>query len=136
MRHNQPDEYIGVDVGAVRVGVARGSDAARMAEPLTTLPADGAIKKLGELSGAYQAAGIVVGLPRGLDGKETAQTNFVKDWVERAQKTISLPFYWQDEALTTKMSQNQDLKADIDAAAAAMILQDFLDSAGDDRVAV
>lgn len=126
------EEYLGVDVGAARVGVARGSIAARIAEPLMTLPAPKAIEELAKLAKDHQSAGIVVGLPRSLAGKETEQTGLVRDWVAKARQVIALPFYWQDEALTSRLSEGS--KHDIDSAAAAIILQDFLDIDHDDRV--
>lgn len=134
MRHNTPQEFIGVDIGSVRVGVARGSSAARLAEPLKTLAAADAIKQLTDIAAAHNAAGIVVGLPRGLDGQDTPQTKFVRDWVALAKEAIKPPFYWQDEALTTHSAQSQSSKAGLDAQAAAVILQDFLDTPEAERV--
>jgi putative Holliday junction resolvase len=128
VHHNNPREFIGVDVGSVRVGLARGSDAARMAEPLKTLPADEAIKQLADIVVQRGAAAVVVGLPRGLDGQDTPQTNLVREWLKQAQQAIKLPFYWQDEALTTKSAEDHDSKQGIDADAASVILQDFLDT--------
>jgi putative Holliday junction resolvase len=128
-------EFLGVDAGSVRVGIARGNNAARLAEPLKTVPAGKAVGELKELASENSAAGIVVGLPRGLDGGETAQTTTVRQWVESAKTAISLPFYWQDEALTSRQAEEAKASpAGNDAAAAAIILQDFLDSRESDRV--
>jgi putative holliday junction resolvase len=132
-------EFLGVDVGAARVGIARGSSAARIAQPLKTVPAGQAIAELKNLAAAGPAAGIVVGLPRSLDGAETAQTELVRQWAESAKQDLNLPFYWQDEALTSHAAASQNPKTagqGIDAEAAAIILQDFLDSDENDRVAV
>ncbi|HEX4775032.1 MAG TPA: Holliday junction resolvase RuvX, partial [Candidatus Saccharimonadales bacterium] len=85
MRHNAPEEFLGVDVGSARVGVARGSSSARLAEPLKTVDAKMAVPELKTLAAGHQAAGIVVGLPRNLDGQDTAQTQFVRDWVGEAK---------------------------------------------------
>lgn len=128
-------EFLGVDVGSVRIGIARGNSAARLAEPLKTVPAEKAVDELKELASENSAAGIVVGLPRGLDGGETAQTDFVRDWVNTAKPAIGLPFYWQDEALTSRQAEeSKDFPAGNDAAAASIILQDFLDGRENDRV--
>jgi putative holliday junction resolvase len=134
VRHNQ--EYLGVDVGAARVGIARGGSFAKIAQPLKTLAAATAIDDLGELAANITADGIVVGLPRGLDGQETVQTKTVRHWVKTAQAKIGLPFYWQDEALSSHLAESQknNSAAGADAAAAAIILQDFLDSPPDERV--
>ena len=122
-------EYLGVDVGAARVGIARGNSAARLAQPIKVVAADQAMQVLFELAQTQSASGIVIGLPRSLDGQETAQTKDVRQWADELKKQISLPLYWQDEALTSQ-------KADTDDKAAALILQDFLDSAESDRVAI
>jgi putative Holliday junction resolvase len=135
--HHNPKEFIGVDVGEARVGIARGSDAARIAEPLKTVDAQDAVAAIKATVGDLGASGIVVGLPRGLSGDETSQTTNVKAWVKTAQEHIKLPYYWQDEALTSKLAeQGTSHKAGTDAVAASIILQDFLDTPENDRVEI
>ena len=133
------EEFLGVDVGGARIGLARGNSAARLAEPLKTIDAAKAEAESKQLIREQGAAGIVVGLPRGLDGSETPQTQAVRDWVGSIKTQISLPFYWQDEALTSQLAESsklKDSKVGADAVAAAIILQDFLDGPESDRVAV
>lgn len=141
MRHSDPEEFLGVDVGAARVGIARGSGLVRLAEPLKTVAAARAIDELASLASASGASAIVVGLPRNLDGKATQQTQYVHDWVNSAKNAIDLPFYWQDEALTSHLAagklQTSNFKNqtfDDHSVAAAIILQDFLNAGKDDRV--
>lgn len=139
MENRNIQEVLGLDVGAVRVGIARGNMAPRIAQPLKTVAADKAIEEVKALIKVHSADAIVVGLPRSLDGNETDQTKQIRNWAKAAQQAINLPFYWQDEALTSQLAEDSSNKADslgIDARAAAHILQDFLDSAEDDRVAV
>jgi putative Holliday junction resolvase len=126
--HRNPQEFIGVDLGAKRVGIARGSSLARIAEPLKTVPAAGALQELAAIVKRYAASGVVVGLPRNLEGKDTGQTQAVRQWVDEAKKDISLPFFWQDEALTSVAADGDD------AVAASVILQDFLDTPEAQRV--
>jgi putative Holliday junction resolvase len=139
--HNN-QEFLGVDVGSARIGIARGATAARLAEPLKTVPAAQALAELKKTAAQNGAAGIVVGLPRSLDGTETAQTELVRQWAELAKRELNLAFYWQDEALTSQAAgkiQSSKIKhqtADEHSLAAAIILQDFLDTAESDRVAV
>lgn len=124
-----------MDVGDKRVGIARGSSAARIAEPLKTVEAQEAVSLIASLAQQNKVDGIVVGLPRSLDGSETDQTKKVRDWAKAAQAQISLPFYWQDEALTSVIAQtNNDTKAGSDAVAASVILQDFLDTPSEQRL--
>lgn len=135
MRPDTPQEYIGVDVGSVRVGLARGSSAARLAQPVKTVTASEAMDELKALAEELQATGIVVGLPRSLQGKDTSQTEYVRQWIAGAKNRIKLPFYTQDEALTSKIAErNGSREGAIDAQAAALILQDFLDTPEEERL--
>lgn len=127
------EEYLAIDFGGARVGVARGNTAARLAEPLVTLPAASAMAEIKELAAKKQAHGVVVGLPRNLDGQETKQTKAVRDWAVRLKQELSLPVYFQDEAVTSQLAG--PTATGNDAAAAAIILQDFLDANESDRVA-
>ena len=124
----QSEEFLGLDIGDKRIGVARGSSIARLAEPLVVLPASKAIGDLQKLIDQHKPAGIVVGLPRSLNGEETQQTAHVRAWVDHAKKTLKQTFYWQDEALTSHeaLTKHGAQKANVDALAAAVILQDFL----------
>lgn len=133
MDHNQ--EFLGVDVGAARIGIARGGSLAKIAQPLKTVTADKAVSELSALAKDNSAAGIVVGLPRSLDGNETAQTKAVREWVKTVQAQINLPFYWQDEALTSQTAEGYgENKFGDDAKAVSLILQDFLDTPKEERV--
>jgi putative holliday junction resolvase len=133
--HNEPEEFLGVDVGDMRVGIARGSSLARIAEPVKTTDAKEAISELIVLIDQFKANGVVVGLPRNLTGAETAQTKKVRQWAERAKDQIKLPFYWQDEALTSvEVEKIGAQKVGSDALAASVILQDFLDTPKQQRV--
>jgi putative transcription antitermination factor YqgF len=83
---------------------------------------------------------IAVGLPRNLQGNETTQTEWARHWVDKAKKKLTAEFYWQDEAVTTKIAEAHQLAAGkkiaqgTDALAAAIILQDFLDTPEANRV--
>lgn len=134
-------EILALDVGEARVGIARASTAARLAEPLKTVKTKDAVDYLQDLikEGDIQAA--VVGLPRNLSGEETNQTRWVRAWVEQAKPKINRPLYWQDEALTSRVaagripkSEFQNPNSDEHSLAAAMILQDFLDTPESERV--
>ena len=115
---------MGVDVGSARIGLARGSMIAKLAEPLKTVQADSALDEIIKASPDI----VVVGLPRSLEGDDTEQTLRVREWVKAAGQKINKPFYWQDEALTSKAADSSDHPAGRDAVAASVILQDFLDT--------
>lgn len=129
-------KYLGIDYGHVRMGLAVGDSAARIARPLATLEKQSdPVAPLREVIGRERIdGGIVVGLPRGLDGQDTVQTGAVKGFAA-ALSALGTPVYFQDEAATStlaaerlKAGGSRYRKSDIDAEAAAIILQDYLDS--------
>lgn len=124
------EEIVALDVGTVRTGIARASKLARLAQPLKTVPTDEVIEELRRLSLKSQITKVVVGLPRNLRGDDTQQTEWVRHFVEDAKTQLpKIDFYLQDEALTSVSAQESGKKVtDIDAEAARIILQDFLDS--------
>jgi putative Holliday junction resolvase len=130
-------QLLGLDVGLKRTGIARASAHARLAEPLLTVSTTEVLKTLKELIKEHDVGTIVVGLPRNLQGDDTQQTTWVRDWVKDIQRKLDLPFYWQDEVLSTRIAEAKKLKFkrihDIDSLAAAIILQDFLDTPESER---
>ena len=112
---------LGVDYGAKRVGIALASDV-RVARPLVTLENNAQlVEQVAGLAAEHEAQLVVVGLPRNLDGQETAQTKLARQFAQRLQQA-GLRIYLQDEAATSLPGA-----ADKDQAAAVMILQDYLD---------
>ena len=125
---------LALDVGGSRIGVATANVVARIARPLKTLANDDAFaQQLQRCIDQESAAVLVVGLPRGLEGQHTEQTRTVEAFVDSLKKQITLPIYWQDEALTSQKAEAElkqrggsYAKGDIDALAATYILEDFL----------
>jgi len=130
-----PSSIIALDIGEKRIGVAVASTIARLARPLTTLILDeNFFTNLVEIISREDVSEIVVGMPRNLDGQPTSQTFFVETFVNELQQHTSLPIQFQDEAVTSRLAQEEleargktYVKADIDALAATYILQDYLD---------
>jgi putative holliday junction resolvase len=132
-------EILALDVGAKRVGIARASLEARLAQPFKTIKTEEAIEQLQEIIKANDVTIIVAGLPRNLSSEDTTQTRWVRNWVAKAKAELKLPFYWQDEALTSQIAESRKSKVenlDVDAEAAAIILEDFLNTDKNDRVLV
>lgn len=127
---------LGLDVGQKRIGVAIGNTEVALASPLTTLDhTDTIYSTIQQLAEREGAAALVVGLPRGLDGQDTAQTAAVTDFVSQLLTTFDIPINWQDEAVTSVQAEAElqargkpYVKSDIDALAATYILQDYLDA--------
>lgn len=129
--------FIALDIGEKRIGVATGDDMVRIAIPLDTIEVNGdEITRIIEYVVGEGASKIIIGYPRNQAGEPTAQTVFVEAFAAKLKSTMSdLPeIVFQDESLTSVHAE-QNLKAagkpyqksDIDASAAALILQDFLE---------
>jgi len=131
---NNNGRIVALDVGSKRIGVASANVVARLATPLKTLEVgDDIYEQICNLLAAETAVGLVVGLPRGMQGQDTAQTEFVQKFAADFRQHITIPLYWQDEAVTSVLSEaalkakkGSYVKGDIDALAATIILEDFL----------
>lgn len=126
--------YVSLDVGERRIGVAVADDAVRIAVPFETVEVDGnEIARILAIVIQENASTIVVGYPRNQSGEPTAQTAYVETFV-RQLRDSDATIVFQDESLTSVVAEQQ-LKAqkrpyekgDIDAYAAAIILQDYLE---------
>lgn len=132
----QTSNILGLDVGTVRIGVARVNSVARIPEILGFITNDHTLgSELKKLIAEYDIDTLVVGLPRNMQGLETAQTEYVRDFCKDMLETLNLPIIMQDETLSSVTAEKQlgsakkpYKKGDIDAQSAAVILQDYLDS--------
>ena len=124
---------LALDVGTKRIGVASASTTVLIAVPLTTIEVDGTeMDAIGKLVAAESVDTIVVGYPRNQAGDATAQTGYAEAFAAKLKDLA--PVVFQDESLTSVMAEDR-LKAsgkpyekgDIDAVAATIILQDYLE---------
>ena len=127
---------LSLDIGEVRIGFAANPAGVQIAQPRGVVKNDDkvvtSIKKIIETE---KPAVLVVGLPRGMQGQETDQTKYVREFVENLKTNISIPIVLQDEALTSVKAEHEldergksYERGDIDALAASYILQDYLDN--------
>ena len=138
---------LALDVGTKRIGYAYADTNVRIAIPRGMIPVNG--NEMAEIAKQYRlekAELLVCGLPRNSKGEETAQTEWVYNFiialkeyfVKHKQEELTVEF--QDESLTSvraeeilgsgKHELNRKDRADgrVDAEAAAIILQDFIES--------
>jgi putative Holliday junction resolvase len=128
---------IALDYGGVRIGVARANLATRLPKPLLTLVNDEQLmNNLRDLAKREKVAAFVVGLPRNLSGEDTEQTRIVRQFADQLA-TLGLPIYLQDETGTSQQAETElrqrrkpYTKGDIDALAACLILEDYLELEG------
>ncbi len=123
-----------LDVGEKRIGVAIADDAVRIAIPFTTIEVTGnEIAEIAEIALKESADTIVIGYPRNQQGEATAQTEYVEQFA-RQLEDIGPKLVFQDESLTSVLAEQRLInqkkpysKGDIDANAASIILQDYLE---------
>ena len=123
-----------LDVGEKRIGVAVADTAVRIAVAFDTIEVDGdELKKIAEIVIREGAKTIVVGYPRNQQGETTAQTQYVETFAEQLTD-MAENIVFQDESLTSVIAENRlkttkkpYTKGDIDAQAAAIILEDYME---------
>jgi putative Holliday junction resolvase len=133
-------KLLGLDVGDRRVGIAFGDTDLRLATPvdvITRATPEQDARALAVFAQKYDIAQLVVGLPRNMDGTQGAQANAVVVYAEKIARALDLPLLFWDERLTTieaaqrmlpQAGRKKKARRALDAIAAALILQDFMDS--------
>lgn len=138
MRDTVTGRVLGVDVGTVRAGLAVSDPAAVVATPLATVDAAGQPQELAarvaEVARRHGCAVVVVGLPRGMSGRDTASTSRARA-VARALEGEHLTVALWDERLSSAEAERVLLAAgrrrsqrrnERDQVAATIILQGWL----------
>jgi putative Holliday junction resolvase len=144
---------LGIDYGRRRVGLAISDPTGMLARPWKTIANRGThtdivnalvteILSLRDEDDGLEA--VVVGFPRRLGGEPNEQTEEVRALAADLEAVIGVPLVLQDERLTSREADSllalsekdwRKRKASLDATAAAIILQDYLDSAANRRMA-
>ncbi|GAA0471458.1 putative pre-16S rRNA nuclease [Actinoplanes capillaceus] len=138
---------LGVDVGQVRVGVARCDPDGILASPVVTVPRDretgddGTPKdmtELARLTAEHEAIEVVVGLPVALNGREGVAAGHVRAYAERLGAVLApVPVVLTDERMSTVVAsrrlsergvKGKRQRAVVDQAAAVEILQGWLNA--------
>ncbi len=138
---------LGIDYGAVRIGLAVSDVTGTLARPLRTIVVRGSPEtqanvletEIAKIETQFEGLGaLVVGLPTSLEGGPHAETERVLVFVEALRALTSLPIALQDERLSSIEAEQRlaarepnwrKRKSRLDAASAAVILQDYLDGA-------
>jgi putative Holliday junction resolvase len=136
---------LAIDFGQRRLGLALSDASAVIARPWRSVPAGATPAQSAGAVAALFAAGdaaldevraVVVGLPRRLNGDDTDQTGPAREFAAALRDRLGLEVHLQDERLSSREAESRlarrerdwrRRKQQIDAAAAAVILQDFLD---------
>ena len=137
-------KIIGLDVGEKRIGVAKADTDTRIAVPVGFVNVDGLEwQEIAEVAKLNNTNYFVVGLPRSNEGNETQQSLYVRNFAKiLLEKIPGAKLRFQDESLTSVVAEERLKsrgkkyeKGDIDAEAASIILQDFLESFNTNSIA-
>jgi putative holliday junction resolvase len=122
-----PRSFLAFDFGTKRVGVATGNTLTRTATPLRTVAAEGDARfvALGALIAEWQPDALVVGVPFHPDGAAHDNTARAQRFARQLHGRFKLPVHEVDERYTTTEAHAQGA-SDVDAASAAIILEQFL----------
>lgn len=127
--------FLALDIGEKRIGVAVADSSVRLAVPFATIEVDGKeLERIARLVIDEKVDAIVIGYPRNQSGETTAQTAYVEEFAKQLVD-MGPKIVYQDESLTSVLAEEQlnsygkpYTKAEIDAQAAAIILQDYMEN--------
>ena len=128
---------LGLDVGSKRVGIAISDELGMLASPASmVLRGRNELNDYRALIAQWQPVLLVAGLPTGLSGREGPQAVETRKYAEALAKTLDLPLEYWDERLSSAVAERslvesgvrrEKRKEKIDAMAAAIMLQGYLD---------
>jgi putative Holliday junction resolvase len=137
---------LGIDLGRKRIGLALSDPSGTLARPWKVVPHAPSLKAaIEEIATTIEAlaaeddglGGIVVGVPKRLDGSATDETPHALAFADGLRARLRIPLTVVDERLTSVEAESRlavrerdwkKRKAQLDAAAAAVILQEYLDT--------
>jgi putative Holliday junction resolvase len=132
---------LALDWGEVRIGVALSDETQTLATPITTLVRRPGkrfpMPRLLELTSLHQPVGIVVGLPLAPDGSEEESASAAREMAATIARRTGLPLEFWDERMSTSRAlaaiweqggSAKGRKPEVDALAASVLLQHFLDA--------
>ncbi len=131
--------YLGLDLGRASIGLALADEVLRTARPLRTLRRQGErrdLEALRAVADEYEVTRAVLGLPVNMDGSEGPAARLARDFAPRVEEALGVPVELFDERLSTFEAESRlrqrglssrRMKDVVDAEAAAVILQDWLD---------
>lgn len=131
--------WLAIDHGTKNIGLAFSDELEILASPFEVWPNQGeaTLAKIARLAGEEGAQALLVGLPRHKDGQESATAPLARAFGESLRDLTGLPLLFWDEHLTSAEAERllaqrgvkpKDRKARLDAAAAAVMLEDLMET--------
>jgi putative Holliday junction resolvase len=134
--------YLALDYGTKRIGVAVSDELKLIAQPLEYIPTEpfnAFLVRLKQVISEKEVERLFIGMPRNMDGTYGAAAQKVQDFIAALKSEISVPIQTLDERLTSAQAnrvllqgnvRRADRKQKVDAMAAAILLQGYLDAGG------
>lgn len=134
------DQFLGIDYGERRIGLAIGdllTGVARVVGLLNVSSTEDSIRQIQEVCRERGVTHLVLGLPLRMNGTDSTVTTAARKFGEALQAAIGLPLIWIDERLTTAMAERVLIDSDMaqdkrkkvrDQMAAQILLQNYIDS--------
>jgi putative Holliday junction resolvase len=129
---------LGIDLGTRRIGIALSDATGTLASPFAVLERSPDLAhRIAAIVQEEEVAVVVVGLPRSMDGRERAGAQRARREAEQLAAVVGVPLELHDERLSTVSAhaglaasgrRSRERRGMVDAAAAAVILQSWLDS--------
>ena len=123
--------YLGVDYGKKRIGLALSDERGIIALPYAVLANDGSaggtLASVARIVKKEKVGKAVVGLPRSFGGGLSLQAKETDEFARKLAQELNLPVELENEMLTTKIARRSTPRQKVDASAAALILQSYLD---------
>ncbi len=145
---NPAGDYLCFDYGTVRIGLAVGNSLLGTARPLKVVANNSGTPNWSDIDKAleqWQPSALVVGIPLNLDGEEQDITKHARGFLRRLKKRYAVPVFAADEQFSSMQAQQELQKmrargqrgktqhADVDTLAAALILERWFASGGEDQ---
>jgi putative Holliday junction resolvase len=121
---------LALDYGAARTGVALSDATGTLARPLEVVERAGrdtGLARIAELVALHRVSRVVVGLPLTLRGEHGEQARETERFAARLRTRVDVPVETFDERFTTVLAERHSPGGDVDARAAAHLLQGWLD---------
>jgi putative Holliday junction resolvase len=133
---------LAVDFGEKRIGLATGDAGGGLATPRRTISRssdDDAVQEIGRFCREEQIDALLVGIPRSPEGVESAIAPRIRSFAEKLARAAVLPLHFHEETLTSdeaaRRLSGRRSRAGLDAAAAAVLLEDWLAHRGRETTA-
>jgi putative Holliday junction resolvase len=127
--------FLSIDYGTKRVGLALSDESNTLAfsiTPLSNNREEELIRKIKDIVKKYTIQKIVVGLPLGLENKETQMSQQIRSFTKNLQASIHIEVILLNETLTSEMAKinlrSLKKRKSIDSESARILLQEFLDN--------